>query len=73
MCSNHFGREVERDCVGAVMKVQAVPTVFADGEQIHVGRGNIGDLLEKLEVRYGASASKIYKGFWTSSRNAIRY
>ena len=37
------------------MKVQAVPTVFAGGEQIHVGRGNIGDLLEKLEVRYGAS------------------
>lgn len=31
------------------MKVQAVPTVFADGEQIHVGRGNIGDLLENLK------------------------
>ena len=36
------------------MKVQAVPTVFADGEQIHVGRGSIGDLLEKLEARYGS-------------------
>lgn len=36
------------------MKVQAVPTVFADGEQIHVGRGSIGELLEKLEARYGS-------------------
>lgn len=35
-------------------KIQAVPTVFADGEQIHVGRGGIGDLLEKLEARYGS-------------------
>ena len=43
------------------MKVQAVPTVFADGEQIHVGRGNIGDLLEKLEVRYGASVSESFE------------
>ena len=40
--------EVER------MKVQAVPTVFADGEQIHVGRSSMGDLLEKLEARYGS-------------------
>ena len=36
------------------MKVQAVPTVFADGEQIHVGRSSMGDLLEKLEARYGS-------------------
>lgn len=35
-------------------KVQAVPTVFADGEQLHVGRGTIGELLDKLEARYGA-------------------
>lgn len=42
------GEEVNR------RKIQAVPTVFADGEQIHVGRGGIGDLLEKLEARYGS-------------------
>lgn len=35
--------------------VQAVPTVFADGEMLHVGRGSLGELLEKLEVRYGSS------------------
>lgn len=36
------------------LKVQAVPTVFADGEQMHVGRGSIGELLDKLEARYGS-------------------
>lgn len=36
------------------MKIQAVPTVYADGEQLHVGRGSIGDLLDKLEARYGS-------------------
>ena len=35
--------------------VQAVPTVFADGEMLHVGRGSLGELLEKLETRYGSS------------------
>lgn len=35
-------------------KVQAVPTVFADGELLHVGRGSLGDLLLKLEERYGS-------------------
>lgn len=35
-------------------KVQAVPTVFADGELLHVGRGTLGDLLLKLEERYGS-------------------
>ena len=32
--------------------VQAVPAVFADGEMLHVGRGSLGELLEKLEARY---------------------
>ena len=32
--------------------VQAVPSVFADGELLHVGRGSLGELLEKLEARY---------------------
>ncbi len=34
--------------------VQAVPTVTADGKVIHIGRGTLGDLLEKLEKTYGA-------------------
>lgn len=32
--------------------VQAVPSVFANGELLHVGRGSLGELLEKLESRY---------------------
>lgn len=35
-----------------VKGVQAVPSVFADGELLHVGRGSLGELLEKLEARY---------------------
>ena len=35
--------------------VQAVPSVFADGKLIHVGRGSLVELLEKLEVAYPAS------------------
>ena len=32
--------------------VQAVPSVFADGKLIHVGRGSLSELLEKLEEVY---------------------
>lgn len=32
--------------------VQAVPAVFADGKMLHVGRGSLGELLEKLEAQY---------------------
>ena len=35
------------------MKVQGVPSVFADGKLLHVGRGDFGELLSKLEARYG--------------------
>ncbi len=35
--------------------VQSVPTVYADGELLHVGRGGIADLLTKLETKYGVS------------------
>lgn len=35
------------------MKVQGVPSVFADGKLIHVGRGDFGELLAKLEAQYG--------------------
>lgn len=35
------------------MKVQGVPSVFADGKLIHVGRADFGELLAKLEAEYG--------------------
>ena len=35
-------------------KIQAVPAVYADGELLHVGRGEFGQLLVKLEDKYGA-------------------
>lgn len=35
------------------MKVQAVPSVFADDELFHVGRAGIVDLIGKLEEKYG--------------------
>ena len=34
--------------------IQAVPTVFANGKSIHVGRGTLGELLEKLEKEMGS-------------------
>ena len=37
-------------------KIQAVPTVFANGKMLHVGRGTLGELLEKLEKEIGISA-----------------
>lgn len=37
--------------------IQAVPTVYADGELIHVGRGDLGELLSKLESKYGSDRS----------------
>ena len=33
--------------------LQGVPSVFADGELLHVGRGGFGELLNKLEEKYG--------------------
>lgn len=43
--------EVER------LKLQGVPAVFADGELLHVGRGDLGELLSKLENKYGTDRS----------------
>lgn len=40
------------------MKVQAVPSVFADGKLIHVGRGDLGELLAALEENYGSKEEK---------------
>ena len=39
------------------MKIQGVPSVFADGKLIHVGRGEFGELLSKLEAQYGINES----------------
>lgn len=38
------------------MKIQAVPTVYANGKILHVGRGTLGQLLEKLEQEVGITA-----------------
>lgn len=35
------------------LNIQAVPSVYADGQLIHVGRGEFGELLNKLEEKYG--------------------
>lgn len=35
--------------------VQAVPSVFVDDKLVHVGRGSLGELLEKLEVAFPSS------------------
>ncbi len=34
------------------LKIQGVPAVFADGQLLHVGRGDFGELLGKLEDLY---------------------
>ncbi|MDR2774319.1 MAG: alkyl hydroperoxide reductase subunit F [Tannerella sp.] len=35
------------------LKIQGVPSVFADGEWIHSGKAGFGELLDKLETKYG--------------------
>lgn len=35
------------------LKLQGVPAVFSDGNLLHVGRGDLGELLSKLENQYG--------------------
>lgn len=41
------------------LKLQGVPAVFADGELLHVGRGELGELLTKLENIYGSARSAV--------------
>lgn len=41
------------------LKLQGVPAVFADGELLHVGRGDLGILLTKLENLYGTDRSSV--------------
>lgn len=40
-------------------KIQGVPSVFADGKLLHVGRGEFGELLAKLEAQYGVAESLV--------------
>ncbi|WP_430817629.1 alkyl hydroperoxide reductase subunit F [Carboxylicivirga sp. RSCT41] len=37
------------------LDIQAVPSVYANGEQLHVGRSSLGELLAKIEDRTGAA------------------
>ena len=37
------------------LKVQAVPAVFHGDELIHIGRGTLAELLDKLEERFGTA------------------
>lgn len=41
------GEEVEN------LNIQAVPSVYANGELLHVGRAGLGELLSKLEEKFG--------------------
>lgn len=40
------------------LKLQGVPAVFADGKLLHVGRGEFGELLTKLEEKYGTNENQ---------------
>jgi alkyl hydroperoxide reductase subunit F len=45
-----------RDEVEA-LKIQGVPSVFANGELLHVGRSTLGELLGKLEEKFGTQTA----------------
>ena len=36
------------------LKIQGVPSVYANGKLLHVGRGTLGELLQKLEEMFGS-------------------
>ena len=36
------------------LKIQGVPSVYANGKLLHVGRGSLGELLQKLEEAFGS-------------------
>lgn len=48
-----FPEEMER------LHIQAVPTVYANGEPLHIGRGALGELLQKLEERFGSETAAV--------------
>jgi alkyl hydroperoxide reductase subunit F len=39
------------------LQIQAVPSVFLNGEMLHVGRSSIGELLDKIEKKVGTEFS----------------
>lgn len=41
------------------LHLQGVPAVFADGRLLHSGRGDLGELLVKLENQYGSEESDV--------------
>ena len=43
------------------LKIQGVPSVFADGKLIHVGLSDFGELLTKLEAEYGITGDNSEK------------
>ena len=51
------------------LKIQAVPSVYANGKPLHVGRGSLGELLKKLEDTFGSlpqdNAAPTLRGFDT--------
>ncbi len=47
-----FQKEVQ------AQKIQGVPSVFANGQLLHVGRGSLGELLQKLESLVGSDATE---------------
>lgn len=49
------------------LNIHAVPTVYANGEQLHVGRSSLGELLEKIEKQIGAE----FKVNTTSKKNMM--
>lgn len=51
-----YQEEVDR------LKIQGVPAVFADGEFIHSGRADFGELLDKLEAKYGTEEITVSGG-----------
>ena len=60
-----LGTDVEHEIVDgglwqdevAALGIQGVPSVFADGELLHVGRGDLGVLLDELEAKYGSEGA----------------
>lgn len=48
-----YTEEVER------LNISAVPTVYANGEVLHIGQSNLGELLVKLEAKVGKEATNV--------------
>ncbi len=49
------------------LNVQSVPTVYADGKMLHVGRATLGELLDKIEAQYGTDEAAV--GFDGEAKN----